>query len=186
MATSKAVNAGQSVRQDDIIIAANLGRKATSDLLEICKSSFDRTHDRSLQQRLLENGRQCVKSYQDLLETIRQMIDQPSIEQKHKLVQHSRSIAQTIQSLVQCAELWKSLAIDHDDPTDVAEHELLHAAQSIESAAKKLSSLKPRRTVQVRIRQIFSSTNTSIHFVDMLDIWLFDEQFNRMLFISTE
>lgn len=90
-----------------------------------------------------------MKSYQDLLETIRQMIDQPTIEHKQKLVQHSRSIAQTIQSLVQCAELWKSLTIDHDDPADVAEQELFHAAQSIESAAKKLSSLKPRRTVQV-------------------------------------
>ena len=149
------MSAGQSAQQDEIIVAANLGRKATTDLLDICKSSLDRTHDRVLQQRLLENGRQCVKSYQDLLETIRQMIDQPTIEHKQKLVQHSRSIAQTIQSLVQCAEQWKSLTIDHDDPADVAEQELFHAAQSIELAAKKLSSLKPRRTVQVSLFSLF-------------------------------
>lgn len=106
--------------------------------------------DRSLQQCLLENGRQCVKSYQDLLETIRQMIDQPSNEHKQKLVQQSRQIAQTIQALVQCAEQWKRIAHETEDPADIAEHELLHAAQSIELAAKKLSTLKPRRPVQVR------------------------------------
>ncbi|CAF4646618.1 unnamed protein product, partial [Rotaria magnacalcarata] len=39
--------------------------------------------------------------------------------------------------------------IDSDDPSYRAENELLYAAQSIESAAKKLSTLKPRRKVQV-------------------------------------
>ncbi len=39
--------------------------------------------------------------------------------------------------------------IDPDDPTYIAEHELFNAAQSIESAARKLSSLKPRRKLKV-------------------------------------
>ena len=37
MATSKAVAAGNSGHQDDIISAANVGRMATSDLLKHCK-----------------------------------------------------------------------------------------------------------------------------------------------------
>jgi len=39
--------------------------------------------------------------------------------------------------------------IDPDDPTYIAENELFNAAQSIESAAKKLSFLKPRRKIKV-------------------------------------
>ena len=41
-------------------------------------------------------------------------------------------------------------SVDPDDPTCIAENELFNAAQSIESAAKKLSLLRPRRRVQVR------------------------------------
>ena len=36
-ATAKAVAAGNSCKQDDIIVAANMGRKAISDMLTICK-----------------------------------------------------------------------------------------------------------------------------------------------------
>lgn len=36
-ATAKAVAAGNSGKQDDIIVAANMGRKAISEMLTICK-----------------------------------------------------------------------------------------------------------------------------------------------------
>lgn len=36
-ATAKAVSAGNSNKQDDIIAAANMGRRAISDMLIICK-----------------------------------------------------------------------------------------------------------------------------------------------------
>ena len=39
--------------------------------------------------------------------------------------------------------------MDPDDPTVIAENELLGAAASIDAAAKKLASLRPRRSVQV-------------------------------------
>jgi talin len=94
-------------RQEDLLVAANLGRKATSDLLSICKASIQRTHDRTLHQRTLENGRLCVKSYQALLETIHRLIDKPSNEIKQNLIGHSRMITQAIQELVHCAESWK-------------------------------------------------------------------------------
>ena len=44
LATAKAVAAGNSCRQDDVIVAANVGRKAISDMLTVCKvsnQSFD-------------------------------------------------------------------------------------------------------------------------------------------------
>lgn len=39
--------------------------------------------------------------------------------------------------------------VDPDDPTVIAENELLGAANSIDAAAKKLASLRPRRSIQV-------------------------------------
>jgi len=37
MATAKAVSAGNSGKQEDVIVAANMGRKAISDLLTVCR-----------------------------------------------------------------------------------------------------------------------------------------------------
>ena len=37
IATGKAVSAGKSLKQEDIIVAANMGRKAISDMLTTCK-----------------------------------------------------------------------------------------------------------------------------------------------------
>ncbi len=39
--------------------------------------------------------------------------------------------------------------VDPEDPTVIAENELLGAANAIESAAKKLSSLQPRKKNEV-------------------------------------
>lgn len=38
--------------------------------------------------------------------------------------------------------------IDPDDPTVIAENELLGAAASIDAAAKKLANLRPRRQLE--------------------------------------
>ena len=37
IATGKAVAAGNSCKQEDVIVAANMGRKAVFDLLKACK-----------------------------------------------------------------------------------------------------------------------------------------------------
>ncbi|CAF4735686.1 unnamed protein product [Rotaria sp. Silwood1] len=146
IATAKAVAAGQSCRQDDIIAAANLGRKTVSDFLFICKASAYINDDKILQQRTLDSGKLCIKYYKELLETIHILIQKSSNETKQKLLNYSRMIAQSTQELVQCAKQLKGAdLIDPDDPTYIAENELFNAAQSIESAAKKLSILKPRR-----------------------------------------
>ena len=41
LATSKAIGAGNSLRQEDIIAAANMGRKTVSDLLYVCRGAFN-------------------------------------------------------------------------------------------------------------------------------------------------
>lgn len=40
-ATAKAVAAGNSARQEDVIVVANMGRKAVFDLLGVCKVGLD-------------------------------------------------------------------------------------------------------------------------------------------------
>lgn len=44
--------------------------------------------------------------------------------------------------------------VDPDDPTVIAENELLGAAASIDAAAKKLASLRPRKNVKVGLNVI--------------------------------
>ena len=44
LATAKAVAAGKSCKQDDVIVAANMGRKAISDMLVTCKVGSGAMH----------------------------------------------------------------------------------------------------------------------------------------------
>uniref|UniRef100_A0A8C6KY51 Talin 2 n=1 Tax=Nothobranchius furzeri TaxID=105023 RepID=A0A8C6KY51_NOTFU len=121
IATAKAVAAGNSAQQEDVIATANLSRKAISDMLATCKvSSVYETCDSSVLQR-------------------------PTPEQKQQLAGHSKHVAACVTELVQTAEAMKgSESVDPEDPTVIAETELLGAAASIEAAAKKLEQLKPR------------------------------------------
>ena len=62
-------------------------------------------------------------------------------------------MANTVSDILQIAEILKeSNHGDPEDPTVIAENELLGAANAIESAAKKLSALKPRTTTEVSVR----------------------------------
>ena len=73
---------------------------------------------------------------------------EPTAEAKNNLPNISRKIAQCVTVLAQTAEMLKGQDwVDPDDPMLIAENELLGAAQSIEKAAKKLSTLKPRKEV---------------------------------------
>ena len=59
-------------------------------------------------------------------------------------------MANSVSELLQLVECLKgSDWIDPEDPTVIAENELLSAAIAIESAAKKISNLKPRAQEQV-------------------------------------
>ncbi|TRY84654.1 hypothetical protein DNTS_021001 [Danionella cerebrum] len=125
-ATAKAVAAGNSGHQEDVISTANLSRKAISDMLTTCK---------------------CTTGYIDLLENVLLVVQKPSTEQKQPLVALSKRVAASVTELIQTAEGMKdggSEWVDPEDPTVVAEAELLGAATSIEAAAKKLEQLKPR------------------------------------------
>ncbi|XP_029806893.1 talin-2 isoform X2 [Suricata suricatta] len=146
MATAKAVAAGNSCRQEDVIATANLSRKAVSDMLTACKqASFHPDVSEEVRSRALRYGTECTLGYLDLLEHVLVILQKPSPELKHQLAAFSKRVAGAVTELIQAAEAMKGTEwVDPEDPTVIAETELLGAAASIEAAAKKLEQLKPR------------------------------------------
>ena len=151
LATAKAVAAGTSGKQDDVIVAANMGRKAIFDVLTTCKQVAWTTDNIDLRNRILISGKSCSIYYRQLLQMVHQFVQRPTgaaPDEKQMMVNMSRTIAQAVTEIVSCAELLKggSEWVDPEDPTVIAETELLGAASSIDAAAKRLASLQPRRT----------------------------------------
>jgi talin len=152
IATAKAVAAGTSAKQDDIIVAANMGRKAIFDVLTTAKQAACSSESSyELRSRILETGRNCAVFYRQLLQMVHQYVQKATgatTEEKQQLVNMSRTIATAVTEIVSCAEQLKGVDgwIDPEDPTAIAETELLGAASSIDAAAKKLESLIPRST----------------------------------------
>nr|XP_051677878.1 talin-2 isoform X3 [Oryctolagus cuniculus] len=153
MATAKAVAAGNSCRQEDVIATANLSRKAVSDMLTACKmpslslqqASFHADVSEEVRSRALRHGTECALGYLDLLEHVLVILQKPTPELKHQLAAFSKRVAGAVTELIQAAEAMKGTEwVDPEDPTVIAETELLGAAASIEAAAKKLEQLKPR------------------------------------------
>uniref|UniRef100_A0A8C1N4E9 Talin 2 n=1 Tax=Cyprinus carpio TaxID=7962 RepID=A0A8C1N4E9_CYPCA len=144
VATAKAVAAGNSAQQEDVISTANLSRKAISDMLTTCKVSalWHRVHHRI--HRLARTRPACEWARRQLLQDVF-VLQKPTAEQKQQLAVLSKKVAGSVTELIQTAEAMKgSEWVDPEDPTVIAETELLGAAASIEAAAKKLEQLKPR------------------------------------------
>jgi len=146
LATAKAVGAGNSLKQDDVIVAANMGRKAISDILTTCKSAAWCAETYEIRCKVMTAGHDVGVQYRELLQMVQHLLSKPSQEGRTALTTVSRKIAQCVTELVSNAESLKGQDWeDPENPIVIAENELLGAAQSIEMAAKKLMALKPRR-----------------------------------------
>lgn len=105
-ATAKAVAAGTSCRQDDVIVAANMGRKAISDLLTACKPAAYSVEG-EMRDRALAAGRQVAIHYRELLQYVLHAVLHPGSDVKPQLTQCSRDIAQSVTELVAVGQLMK-------------------------------------------------------------------------------
>ncbi|XP_076118810.1 talin-2 [Alosa pseudoharengus] len=145
-ATAKAVAAGNSAQQEDVIATANLSRKAIADMLTTCKqAAYHPEVNEDVRNKALLYGIECTTGYVDLLEHVLLVLQKPTAEQKQQLAVFSKRVAGSVTELIQTAEAMKGTEwVDPEDPTVIAETELLGAAASIEAAAKKLEQLKPR------------------------------------------
>ncbi|GAB0095550.1 talin-1 [Sergentomyia squamirostris] len=158
MATAKAVAAGASNLQVDIVAAANLGRRAISEMLSVCRSvAWSCAETSELRQRTLDAGGAVAIAYRDLLEAV---LKGASADERMHM---SRRVAKCVTDLVAIARLLKgSDWVDPEDPTVIAENELLGAAASIDAAAKKLASLRPRRNSDIKM------TDENLKFDEMI------------------
>uniref|UniRef100_A0A4W3I7V6 Talin 1 n=1 Tax=Callorhinchus milii TaxID=7868 RepID=A0A4W3I7V6_CALMI len=146
VATAKAVAAGNSCRQEDVIATANLSRKAIAEMLHSCKQAAHHPEvSADVRARALRFGKECSEGYLGLLEHVLVILQKPSPELKQQLAAYSKRVAGSVTELIQAAEAMKGTEwVDPEDPTVIAENELLGAAAAIEAAAKKLEQLKPR------------------------------------------
>jgi len=149
LATGKAVSAGKSLKQEDIIVAANMGRKAISDMLTTCKQAAYTSDKHEARTKALNSGREVGMQYRELLQLVMHSLNKPSTDSKQQIGNISRKIAQCVTELASAAEQLKDDDwVNPEDPTFIAENELMAAARSIENAGKKLSQLKPRREIK--------------------------------------
>ncbi|KAI4878834.1 hypothetical protein NFI96_033545 [Prochilodus magdalenae] len=146
LATAKAVAAGNSCRQEDVIATANLSRRAIADMLHSCKqAAYHPEVSNEVRTRALRFGTECANGYLGLLEHVLVIIQKPTHDLKQQLASFSKRVAGSVTELIQAAEAMKGTEwVDPEDPTVIAENELLGAAAAIEAAAKKLEQLKPR------------------------------------------
>ncbi len=155
IATAKAVSAGKSCKQEDVIVAANMGRKAVSDMLTTCKAVSFHSKKREASSLAMQAGHDVAVQYRELLQMVMHNLSRPSaasMEARSSLTGVSRQIAQCVTQLAAAAENLKDDDwVDPSDPTFIAENELLGAAKSIENAAKKLAALKPRREIKGKV-----------------------------------
>ena len=87
-------------------------------------------------------------AFKTLLEHVHEVVKKPTYEKKQKLLPLSREIAAAVADIVSSAEALKGPDwVNPEDPTVLAESELIKAAAQIEAAAKKLDELQPRPTV---------------------------------------
>ncbi|KAJ8706954.1 hypothetical protein PYW08_011088 [Mythimna loreyi] len=162
VATARAVSAGNANKQDQLTAAANLGRKTVVDLLLVCKGAAHSAESAELQTRTLEAGRAAAQAYRALLQGVLAACSGDATA-RHQLPELSRHVAHTTADIIATAELLKgSDWVDPDDPTVIAENELLGAAASIDAAAKKLESLRPRKSVKVQ------EADESLNFDEMI------------------
>lgn len=152
LATAKAVGAGNSLKQDDVIVAANMGRKAISDMLTTCKAAAWCAETTDLRSKVMTSGHDLAVQYRELLQMVMQLLMKATPEARNALTVVSRKIAHCITDLVATTEPLKGHDWeDPDDPTVVAENELMGAANSIDAAARKLMALRPRRMEQKEV-----------------------------------
>ena len=96
-----------------------------------------------------------ASQYYNLLSNILVGVHNDSDDLKDEILAISRSIAHSTAEMTKLAEkIAGEDLVDPEDPMVIAEKELFNAAESIELAAKRLATLRPRQEVEDSSRVI--------------------------------
>uniref|UniRef100_A0A0N5BME0 FERM domain-containing protein n=1 Tax=Strongyloides papillosus TaxID=174720 RepID=A0A0N5BME0_STREA len=148
-AANKAINASSTLKQDDMIGAANLSRQAISDLLSVTSNIASTAENPEIRYKIIDSGREVAIQIKELLIVLHNVLVKNGFdnESKNNLNYVSRKITEVIDDLLNCGDSLRGDDewMDHQDALLVAENELMGAATSIKAAAVKLAQMKPRR-----------------------------------------
>ncbi|KAJ3595926.1 hypothetical protein NHX12_002338, partial [Muraenolepis orangiensis] len=135
-ATAKAVAAGNSTQQEDVIATANLSRKVVSDMLVTCKQAACHSEvSEEVRHQALQYGSQCTLGYIDLLEQVLQVPrPDPTVIAETELLGAAASIEAAAKKLEQLKPRAKPKA----DETLDFEEQIVEAAKSIAAATSAL------------------------------------------------
>ncbi|CAH2056199.1 unnamed protein product, partial [Iphiclides podalirius] len=162
-ATARAVAAGSAAgagSQDQLTAAANLGRKTVVDMMVAAKGAAQAAETEELRARTLETTRAAGEAFRALLQAV---LAAPGGAARSHLPELSRRVARAVADMLAVAELLKgSEWVDPEDPTVIAEAELLGAAASIDAAARKLDALRPRKPPKLQ------ETDETLNFDEMI------------------
>ncbi|PIK38707.1 putative talin-1 isoform X6 [Apostichopus japonicus] len=118
LATAKAVGAGNSCKQEDIIAASNVARQAVFEMINTCRGASNTAETPELKQRTVDAGGQCALSFRVLLQQVQANVKQPSQDGRQKLASESKRVAMSVGELVQTAELLKGICLYSISPNE--------------------------------------------------------------------
>ncbi|KAJ3225658.1 Talin-1 [Chytriomyces hyalinus] len=148
--TAKLVSAIQLAKQDELVSKAGILRKQVHDLARTGKAAAEGAP--------AETKLQAIHSIHAAITATKQLLisikSPPSSEASTK--EHNETIQTATKNLAQSLNMVISSSqqliptgyVDSTDPNVIAERELLSAALAIESASKKLASLKPQESAR--------------------------------------
>jgi talin len=148
IASSSRVTSSSQHNQEEFIAAISATKKLVLDLMRVAKCCTEKAPEDSRIQ-IHQAARNVADSISSLLSMIHSSIERPNAEKKAEIQAAAKNIASAVNTAVEAAgEILPGGYVDPNDPSFVAERELLAAASSIEAAARKLATLKPPQEVK--------------------------------------
>ncbi|XP_065647145.1 talin-1 isoform X2 [Hydra vulgaris] len=169
-AIAKVEAAGASLRQADIIEAANVGRTKCLELFEVAQAMIQCTEDDIVREAIVHSVNEANEMYCGVLKHLAQMQNQPELKEEFSTL--TQRVTQSVGELVGTAEeinMFQSNQVNiyqskpafptlkfvlklSDTESDlvccndsnVAEIGLLEAAASVEASVKKITELNPK------------------------------------------
>ena len=82
LATANAVAVRKSCKQDDFIVAANMGREAISDMVSTCKAAAYASEAQELKTQAIQLGHNVAIQYRELLQIVMHILNKATMKQK--------------------------------------------------------------------------------------------------------
>ena len=150
--------------QDQVVAAANSGRKVVIEMLATCKKVAFAADNENAKEGTIREGSKLGAQFQELLrkmvavgKTIQSGEEEEEEVAQRELLAASKAVGETVIRIANLSEQLKGN--EWLDPLEqaevIAENEMMKAAESIEKAAKRLEDIKKKKnSEQVKSNQL--------------------------------